>query len=131
MKYLLCYQIARPAAEVGQALRFGEVRPLSPQFLGQYLLLGDVDGGAEKPFEDSLFNDWICHAADVAHLAVGPNNSLCYVEAAVLLIHDLNRFRHGGSVLWMNEGQILLNRRGSVLRVQPKNLVQLFSPIMT
>lgn len=111
-------------------MRFCEVGLLPPQLLRQQLLLGDVDGAPAKTFENSLFNDGNSHAANVAQLTVRPNNSLCYVATAVLLIHSLNRFRHGGSVLWMNEVQILLNRWGSVLRVQPKNFVQLVSPIV-
>src|SRR5579862_8286622 len=130
MKYFPCDKIAGPTAHVSEALRFCEVGLLPPQLLRQQLLLGDVDGAPAKTFENSLFNDGNSHAANVAQLTVRPNNSPCYVAAAVLLIHDLNRFRHGGSVLWMNEGQILVNRRSSVLWAQPKNFVQFVSPIV-
>src|ERR1700741_2149163 len=131
MKYFPCEEIAGPTADVSEALRFCEVGLLPPQLLRQQLLLGDVDGAPAKTFENSLFNDGNSHAANVAQLPVGPNNSLGYVAARVLLIHDLNRFSHRGSVFWMNEGQILLNRWDAVFRVQPKNFVQFVGPIGT
>src|ERR1700739_4463629 len=131
MKYLPCDQIARPTTGVSQALRFRKVCLLASQLLCQQLLLGDVHGGTEKPFENSLFNDGNSHAANIAQLTVRSNNSLCYVAATVLLMHDLNRFSHGGSILRMNDGQILLNRGGPVPRIQAINLVQLVRPIVT
>src|ERR1700761_2207395 len=117
MEYLPCDQIARPTATVGQALRFREVCLLPAQLLCQQLLLGDVHSSADKSFENSFFNDGNRHGANVAHLTVGSNNSLDQVVATALLLHDSDGFGHGGSVLWMDEGQVLFDRRCSVLRV--------------
>src|SRR5689334_21545827 len=104
MKYFPCEEIAGPTADVSEALRFCKVGLLPPQLLRQQFLLGDVDGAPAKTLENSLFHDGNSHAANVAQLTVRPNNSLCYVAAAVSLKHRLHRFSHGGSVLWVNDG---------------------------
>src|SRR5580698_797782 len=55
-----------PAARMSQLLRFRQVRLLALQLLGQKLLLGDIDRGAEKPLEDFTFKNWDSDAANVA-----------------------------------------------------------------
>src|ERR1700693_2684633 len=118
-------EIGRPTARVSQPLRFREVCLFPPQLPCQHLLLGDVHGGAEKSFEHFLFDDGAGHAANVAHLPVGPNNSLGYVAATVLLKHRLNRFSHGGSVQGMDRSQILLKVWSPVFWIKYVNLVDL------
>src|SRR5882672_1562366 len=131
MKYLPCNKIACPAADMGQTLRFREICLFASQLLSKQLLLGDVHRSADEPFEDSLFNDGHSHGANVAQLPVRSDYSLHLVEATVFLLHEFNRFSHGGAVLWMYEGQILFNRGCSVLRIQAVDFVQLVSPIVT
>src|SRR6266436_6694195 len=58
MKVLPGGEIRRPAADVGQALRFREVCLLPPQLLRKQLLLGDVHGRAKKSSKDFLARPW-------------------------------------------------------------------------
>src|SRR5579862_8498765 len=117
MQWHLCDEVVTPTSDVGHALRISEVCLLPSQFLCKQLLLCDVNCGAVKPFENAIFHNRNTHAANVAQLPVWSNNSFCYVAATVLLKHRLDHFSHGSSVLWMNEGQMLLNRGGPVPRV--------------
>src|ERR1700756_5039118 len=123
MKYLPCKQIACPAAGVSEALRFREVCLLAPQLLRKQLLLGDVHCGTVKRFEDSTFKNRNTHTANVPHLPVWSNNPLRHVTATPLLMHHPDGFSHGGSVIRVDCGQILLKVGGPVLRVKTVNFV--------
>src|ERR1700688_1693982 len=129
MKYLPCHQIARPATDVGQTLRFRKVCLLSPQFPCQSLVLCDVDCRTVKRFENSIFKNRNTDAANVPHLPVWSNNPVDYVAATALFMHHPDGFRHRGSVVRVDGGQKLLKVRRPVLRVKAVNLVYLVRPI--
>src|SRR5580765_5671526 len=103
MKYLPSEQIAGPAASVSEALRFREICFLSTQLLRQQFLLGNIHRRTDKALENLLFNNGNSHSANVAQLPVGSNDPLYLVEATVFLLHALNGFNHGRSVMWMDE----------------------------
>src|SRR5580700_6024296 len=92
-------------------------------------MLGDVHSGTVKRFEDSTFKNRNTHAANVPHLPVWSNNPLRHVTATALLMHRPDGFRHGGSVIRVDCGQILLKVRGPVPRVKTVNPVYLVRPI--
>ncbi len=130
MKILPCVEICRPTADVRQTLRFRKVCLVPPQFLRQQLLLGNIHRRTDKTFEHSLFNNGNRHCAHVAQLTVRSNDSFYLVETALFFLHAPNGFGHRGPVLWMDEGQILFNRWGSILRIKTVDFVQLIRPIM-
>ena len=129
MKILPCDEIGRPTASVRQPLRFLEVCLLSSQFLCQQLLLRDVHCSAVESLKNSVFYHRNTNTTDVPYLPIWPNNSVCDIAAAALLMHRLNCFGHGGSVLRMDRSQILLKARSPVFRIKPVNLVDLVRPI--
>src|ERR1700730_4509108 len=131
MKVLPGGEIRRPAADVGQDLRLREVCTLPSQFLCQSLVLCDVDCRAVKRFENSIFKNRNTDAANVTYLPVWSNNPLRHVTATALLMHHPDGFSHGGSVIRVDCGQILLKVWGPVLRVKTVNFVYLFRPIDT
>src|ERR1700690_2410568 len=91
------------------------------QLLGEQLLLGDIDRGAEKPLENLAFSNGNSHAANVAKLAVGANNSLFHIAATAFRTHSLYGVSHKVAVLRVNGGQILLKYWRSLLRIKPVN----------
>src|SRR4029077_10699121 len=129
MKVLPGGEIRRPTADVGQALRFREVCTLPSQFLCQSLVLCDVDCRTVKRFENSIFKNRNTHAANVTYLPVWSHNPVDYVAATTLFMHNPDGFRHRGSVVRVDGGQILLKVRRPVLWVKGENLVYLVRPI--
>src|ERR1700677_1127020 len=94
-------------------------------------MLGDVHFGTVKPFENSVFNIRNTHAANVPHLPVRSNNPLRYIAATSLLMHPIEGFNHQGSIIWMHDGQIPFEVRGTALWVKAVNSVKLVRPINT
>src|SRR5580693_221136 len=131
MKVLPGGKIRRPAADVGQTLRFREVCTLPSQFLCQSLVLCDVDCRTVKRFENSIFKHRNTDAANVTYLPVWSNNPVDYVAATALFMHHPDGFRHRGSVVRVDGGQTLLKVRRPVLRVKAENFVYLVRPIDT
>src|SRR5580658_10052143 len=82
-----------------------------------------------KPLEDSIFNNGNANAANVPHLPIWSNYSLGYVTTTTLLMHHLDGFSHGGSVLRMDCGQILLKIRSPVPGIKAVNFVDFVRPI--
>src|SRR5579863_9309451 len=129
MKILPCDEIGCPTTGVSQPLRFREVCLLPPQLPRQQLLLCNVDCGTVKRFKDSIFRNWNAHAANVPYFAVWSDNSRSYVTATALFMHHADGFLHGGSVIRVDGGQILLKAWGTVPRVKTKNFVHFVRPI--
>src|ERR1700739_1762972 len=119
MKILPCDEIGRPTASVRQPLRFLEVCLLSSQFLCQQLLLRDVHCSAVESLKNSVFYHRNPNTSDVPYLPIRPNDSVRDIAAAPLLMHRLNCFGHGGSVLGMDRSQILPNALNLVDLVRP------------
>src|ERR1700722_10571946 len=84
-----------------------------------------------EPLENSVFNHRNTDTADVPYLPIWSNYSLRYVAPAALLMHHLYCFSHGGSVLGMDQSQILLKVRCPVFGIKSVNLVDLVGPIDT
>src|SRR5579864_8456008 len=129
MKILPCDEIGRPTASVRQPLRFLEVCLLSSQFLCQQLLLRDVHCGAVESLKNSVFYHRNPNTADVPYLPIWPNYSIRDIATGALLIHHLNCFGHGDSVLRMDRSQILLKARSAVFGIKSVNLEDLVRPI--
>src|ERR1700733_5279204 len=129
MKYLPSGQIARPAANVSQALRFRQVGLLPSQFLGQQLLLCDVHRSAVIPLKHSILNDRKTNTTDEPYLAIRPNYSARNIARAALLVHRLYGLRQSRSVLGMNRRQKLLKSGSSVFWIKPEDLVNLVGPV--
>src|ERR1700733_13331513 len=91
-------------------------------------MLGYVHCGTVKPFENSFFNNRNAPAANVPHLTVRSNDPLRYIAATSLFMHPFEGFSHGGSIMWMHEGQILFEVRGPALWVKAENFVNLIRP---
>src|SRR5947209_15723406 len=130
MKYSPCEQIACPAASVSEALRLCEVCTLPSQLLRQQFLLGNIHCRTDKTFENPLFDKGNSHRANVAQLPVRPNDPFYLIKATVFLLHAFDGFSHAGSVLRMDKGKILFNRRCAILRIKTVDFVQLIRPIM-
>src|SRR5260370_4388060 len=81
-------------------------------------MLCDVNCGTVKRFENSIFDNRDTHATNVPYLPVWANNPVGYVAATALFMHRLDGFRHRGSVIRVDGGQVLLKVRGPVLRVK-------------
>src|ERR1700751_1927888 len=128
MKILPCDEIGPPTAGGGNPLRFLEVSLLRPQFLCQQLLLRDVHCSAVESLKNSVFYHRNPNTSDVPYLPIRPNDSVRDIAAAPLIMHRLNCFGHGGSVLRMDRSQILLKARSPVFRIKPVNLVDLVRP---
>src|SRR5689334_15440496 len=94
-------------------------------------MLCNVNCGTVKRFENSIFKNRNTDAANVTYRPVWSNNPVGYVAATALFVHQPDGFRHGGSIIRVDGGQILLKVRGAVLRVKAENLVYLFRPIDT
>src|SRR4029077_18079562 len=118
MKVLPSGKIRCPTADVGQALRLREVCTLPSQFLCQSLVLCDVACRTVKRFENSIFKNRNTDAANVPHLPVWSHDPLRHVTATALFVHHLDGFRHGGPVIGVDDGQVLLMTWGPVLRVK-------------
>src|SRR5689334_23056813 len=116
MKILSCDEVGCPTAGVSQPLRFREVCLFSPQFLGQQLLLCDINCGTVKSLENSIFDGRNTRAANVPHFPGWSHIPLGYVTTTALFMQHADGFRHGGSVIWMNCGKILFKRWGPLLR---------------
>src|ERR1700751_6047122 len=129
-EHLFCIELSRPTADGGETLGFRKVGLLPAQLLCEQLLLGHIHGCTDKPFEEPLFHNGNCHGADVAHLPIGSDDPLYLIKATVLLLHAFDGFSDGGSVLRMDKGKILFNRRCAILRIKTVDLVQLIRPIM-
>jgi len=114
---------------VGQVLRFRQVCLLSSQFLGQQLLLRDIDHSAVIPLKHPIFNHRNTNTTDVPHLPIGPNHSTRDVAVASLFMHRLYGRRQTRSVLGMDRREKLLKRRSSVSWIKPENLVDLVGPV--
>src|SRR5580700_1954273 len=128
---LPCLQIGRPAADVGQALRFRQVRLFPPQLLSQLVLRCNIFCCAAESLKNSIFNHRNANTANVPYLPVWSNDALRDIAAAALLMQRLYCFGHGGSVLGMDRGQKLLKARRPFLRSKAENLVYLVRPIET
>src|SRR5262249_31652218 len=100
------------------------------QLLSQLLLLGHIHGGSKNHFENPIFEDWNTNAANIANRAVRSNDSLLYVATGTLLAYPLYCLCHEIAVLRVNRGQVLIERRGSVLRVEAIDLKQFPRPIV-
>src|ERR1700740_605122 len=94
-------------------------------------MLGDVHCGTVKRFENSAFKNRNTHAANVPYRTVWSNDPVRHVTTTALLMHHPDGFSHGGSVVRVDCGQILLKVRGAVPRVKTVNLVYLVRPIDT
>src|SRR5579862_176210 len=94
-------------------------------------MLGDVNCGTVKRFENSIFKNRNPDAANVPYLPVWSNNPVGYVAATALFLHRPDGFRHRGSVIRVDGGQILLKVWGPGLRVKAEDLINLFRPIDT
>src|SRR5580693_4685056 len=129
MKILPCDEIGCPTTGVSQPLRFREVCLFPPQFLRQQLLLGDVHRGAAVSLKHSIFYDWNADAPDISNLAIGTNDPVRNIAAAMLLMQLLHCCCQRGLVLGMNRAQELLKTRSSISRIEPKNLVDLVRPV--
>src|SRR5579862_4601963 len=92
-------------------------------------MVGDVHCRTVKGFEDPVFENWDSNAANVPYFTVRSNYPHRYVAAAALLMHCLDGLGHGGPVLRVDGGKILLKRWGAVLRVTPENAIYLVRPI--
>jgi hypothetical protein len=92
-------------------------------------LLGHIHGGSKKPFENPVVEDWNTNASKIANRAVRSNDPLLYVATGTLLTYPLYGLCHEVAVLRMNDGQVLLDRRGPFLRVQAIDLKQFLRPI--
>src|SRR5882672_8331576 len=94
-------------------------------------MLCNVNCGTVKGFKNSIFKNRNTNATNVPYLPVWSNNPVSYVTATALLMHCPDGFRHRGSVLRVDGGQILFKVRGPVLRVKAENLIYLVRPIDT
>src|SRR5580693_7230184 len=94
-------------------------------------MLGDVDCRTVKRFENSTFKNRNTYAANVSYLTVWSNNPVRHVTDTALFMHHPDGFRHRGSVVRVDGGQILLKVRRPVLRVKAENFVYLVRPTDT
>jgi len=92
-------------------------------------LLGHIHGGAKKPFEKPVVEDWNTNASNIANRAVRSDDPLLCVATGTLLTHLLYGLCHEVAVFRMNGGEVLLERRGSHLRVEAIDLKQFARPI--
>src|SRR6266404_6077365 len=129
MKKLSCEEIARPTADVGQALGLRQIRSLSPQLLSQQLLLCDVHCSAVVSLKYPIFNHRKTNTTDEPYLAIGPNYSAGDIALAALLVHRLYGLRQARSVLGMDRREKLLKFRSSVFRIKSENVVDFVRPI--
>src|SRR5579859_4611560 len=113
-----------PASRVAEFLRLRQVRFAALQLLSRLLLLGHIHGGSKKPFENPVVEDWNTNASNIANPAVRSNDPLLYVATGTLLTHPLYGLCHEVAVLRVNGGKVLLERRGSLLRVEAVDLKQ-------
>src|ERR1700730_10637995 len=118
-----------PAACLAESLRFRQVRFAALQLLSQLLLVGHIHGGSKKPFENPVVEDWNTNAANIANRAVRSNEPLLYVGTGTLLTHPLYGLCHEVAVLRVNGGQVLLQRRGSLLSFEAIDLKQFPRPM--
>src|ERR1700741_4959555 len=119
-----------PTACMTEPLCFGQVRFAALQLLSQLLLFGHIHGGSKKPFENPVLEDWNTNASNIANRAVRSNDPLLYVATGTLLTYPLYGLCHEVAVLRVNGGQVLLDRRGSLLRVEAIDLKQFPRPIL-
>src|SRR6266851_2936492 len=63
-----------PAACLAESLRLRQVCLAALQLLSQLLLLGHIDGGAKKPFEISVVEDWDTNASNIANRPARSND---------------------------------------------------------
>src|SRR5579863_8684836 len=129
VEHLLCVEISRPTADVGEALRFGEICLFASQLLRQQLLLSHVHRGAAVSLKHSIFNDWNADAPDVSNLAIGTNYPVRNIAVAVLLMQLLHCCCQRGLVLGMNRTQELMRTRSPIFVIEPENLVDLVRPV--
>src|SRR6266478_6546473 len=129
MKYFSGDKIARPAADMGQALRFREVCLLPPQFLGQQLLLGHIYPCPHEPLESQPFRHRYTHATQITSLSIWPHNPLRKVESAMVGQHLLNFLFHELPIFWVYKLQIAFYRWRFATRIQAVNLEQFGRPI--
>src|SRR5439155_26671717 len=113
-----------PTACVTEPLCFGQVGFTALQLLSQLFLLSYIHSDAKKPFENPVVEDWNTNASNIANRAVRSNDPLLCVATGTLLTHPLYGLCHEVAVLRMNGGQILIERRGSLLRVEAIDLKQ-------
>src|SRR5258708_3876067 len=118
-----------PTACLAEPLRLRQVRLAALQLLRQLLLLGHIHGGAKKPFENPVVEDGNTNPSNMANRAARSNDPLLCVATGTLLTHPLYGLCHEVAVLRMNGGQILLERRGSLLRVEAIDLKQFPRPM--
>src|ERR1700740_386159 len=102
MKKLSCEEIARPAADVGQALGLRQIRSPPPQLLSQQLLLCDVHCSAAVSLKCPFFKNWKTHTTAEPYLAIGPSHAARDIAVTVLLVHRLYGLRQARSVLGMD-----------------------------
>src|ERR1700688_3347482 len=118
-----------PTAGLAQPLSLRQVRFPALQLLSRLLLLGHIHGGSKKPFKDPVVEDWNANATDIANRAIWSNDPLLYVATGTLLTHPLYGLCHEVAVLRVNGGQVLLERRGSLLRFEAIDLKQFPRPM--
>src|ERR1700730_14690728 len=118
-----------PAACLAESLRFRQVRFAALQLLSQLLLVGHIHGGSKKAFENPVREDWNTNASNIANRAVRSNDPLLYVATGTLFTHPLYGLCHEVAVLRVNGGPVLLERRGSLLRIEAIDLKQFPRPI--
>src|SRR6202167_2500718 len=92
-------------------------------------MLCDVDCGAVVSLKCSIFYDWNTDAPDVSNLAIGTNDPVRDIAAAVLLMQLLHCCCQRGLVLGMNRTQEPLKTRSSIFGIEPENLVDLVRPV--
>src|SRR5690349_10748631 len=92
-------------------------------------MLSDVDCGTVKRLKGSIFKNRNAHAANVPYFPVWSNNPVSYVAATAMFMHRPEGFRHRGSVIRVEGGQILLKVWRPVLWVKAKNFVYFVRPI--
>src|ERR1700721_1848833 len=92
-------------------------------------MLRDVDCGAAVSLKHSVFYDWNADAPDVSNLAIGTNDPVRHIAAAMLLMQLPHCCCQRGLVLGMNRTQELLKTRSSIFGVEPENLVNLVGPV--
>ena len=65
-----------PTACLAESLRLRQVRLAALQLVSQLLLLGHIHGGAKKPFEKPVVEDWNANASNIANRAVRSDDPL-------------------------------------------------------
>jgi hypothetical protein len=101
-----------------------------PQLSDQMLLVGHVQCGADEAPEDFVVNIRDADPPDVPDLPVRSDDALFDVATRAVPQHSFQAFRDHRTVLRVDAGEIFVERRGSLGRIEAVNLEELGRPIV-